>query len=371
MKRAIVVGTGAIAAEHARAYRDPAINNDAELVAVVDVDERRARTYASEHEVSEVYATLDEALSQEKPDLVHICTPPWLHAEQSIAALESGSWVICEKPPCASLAELAAIEDAELRTGRYCSTVFQWRYGSGMRYVHDGLARGDFGRPLVAVCNTLWYRGPEYFSVPWRGKWETEVGGPTVGHGIHIMDSLLWLLGDWVDLSARTATLDREIEVEDVSVATIRFASGAIASVTNSLLSPRQETYLRIDCQLGTIETTGLYSVSNDDWRWTGLPSRVDLGTAGVVDEKRSAGSDAEFLIPDNIEMTHARLIGTVYAAIANGTPPLTTGVERRQTIDLLASIYKSAATGEIVRAGSIGPGDPFFASMHPSVEHS
>lgn len=369
MKRAIVVGTGAVAASHAQAYRDPRIRESSELTAVVDIDETRARSYAAEHGVPHVYATLDDALSGEQPDLVHICTPPWLHSEQSLAALASGAWVLCEKPPCASLAQLDAIEHAERSSGCYCATVFQWRYGSGMAYVHRALKAGQFGRPLLAVCNTLWYRGPEYFSVPWRGKWKTEVGGPTVGHGIHLMDSLLWLLGDWADVSARTATLDRDIEVEDVSVATIRFESGALATVTNSVLSPRQETYLRVDCELGTIEATGLYSVTNKDWRWTGVPSTVDLGTAGQVHEKREGGSKAQFAIPEETPMTHAEEILSIYDCMANSTAPLTTGRERRRTVDLIASIYKSASTGRIVGAGSIVDSDPFYRSMHPVTE--
>lgn len=369
MKRAIIVGTGAVSTSHAQAYGDPKIRERAELTGVVDIDESRARAYADEHGVPNVYATLEDALSAERPDLVHICTPPWLHAEQSIAALASGAWVLCEKPPCASLAELDAIERAERSSGTYCATVFQWRYGSGMAYVHHALSAGEFGRPLVAVCNTLWYRGPEYFAVPWRGKWKTEVGGPTVGHGIHLMDSLLWLLGDWSDVSARTATLNRDIEVEDVSVATIRFSSGALATVINSVLSPRQETYLRIDCELGTIEATGLYSVTNKDWRWTGVPSTVDLGTAGAVTEKHAGELKAEFSIPVETPMTHAGEILAVYECMADGRAPLTTGRERRRTVDLIASIYKSASTGQIVRAGSIVDTDPFYPSMHPVAE--
>src|SRR5690606_28015060 len=109
--------------------------------------------------------------------------------------------------------------------------------------------RGMLGRPLVAICHTLWYRDAPYYAVPWRGKWETELGGPTMGHGIHAMDHLLYLLGDWTEVRAQVATLDRAVEVEDVSMALVRFANDAHASIVNSVLSPRQETYLRIDYQ--------------------------------------------------------------------------------------------------------------------------
>src|SRR5205823_3514473 len=155
------------------------------------------------------------------PEIVHICTPPGTHTPLVLQCLNAGAWVFCEKPLCASLAELDRIEQAEQRTGRYVASVFQNRYGAGATHLKGLIERGELGRPLVAICHTTWYRPPSYYDVPWRGKWETELGGTTMGHGIHEIDLTLTLLGRWREVRATMGTLDRQIEVEDVSMAIV------------------------------------------------------------------------------------------------------------------------------------------------------
>jgi len=369
-KRALIVGTGNIARAHARAYEDPDIAARAELVAAMDIVPEQARTFAGEFGNPRVYTDLDEALSVEKPDLVHVSTPPDVHAEISMKAMRAGAMVLCEKPLCASLEELDAIQRTEAETGRYCASIFQWRYGSGMQHVKRQIEAGTLGRPLVAVCNTLWYRDHAYYAVPWRGKWSTELGGPTMGHGIHIMDAFLWLMGPWTEVTAKVGTLDRDIEVEDVSMAIVRFESGAMATVVNSILSPRQETYLRLDFQKGTIEATGLYSVSNDDWKWTAAPSVIDLGAAGSRkaaenQDDGAAREDEWSMIGPDIPGSHTEQIRAIYNDLDSGTRPLTSGDQSRQTISFLTAIYKSAFTNRTVFAGEIGTDDPFYRSLH------
>ncbi|MFP4113439.1 MAG: Gfo/Idh/MocA family protein [Spirochaetales bacterium] len=378
MKRALIVGTGGIAQAHAVAYSEPDISAQAQLAAVVDVDRDRAAAFAEQFGSPRIYTDLNQALTAETPDLVHVCTPPGVHAEQSVAALRAGAWVLCEKPLCASLRELDEVRRAEEETGRFCTTVFQWRFGSGMQHVKRQIDAGVFGKPLVGVCNTLWYRDHAYYDVPWRGKWSTELGGPTMGHGIHIMDSFLWLMGEWTEVTAKVGTLDRDIEVEDVSMAIVRFASGAMATIVNSVLSPRQETYLRLDFQRATVEATGLYSVGNADWRWTAAPRVIDMGAIGSRGADGAEPADAESAedvaartqvewsrIGPEVAASHTEQIRALYRDMANGSRPLTSGNEARKTISFLTAIYKSAFSGATVKAGEITENDPFYASLN------
>lgn len=371
-KRAIILGTGGIAKAHAYAYEDDEIAGQAELVAVADVDASRGREFAAEHGVRSTYDDPTEALAAERPDLVHVCTPPGVHAELSIAAMEAGADVLCEKPLCASLADLDRIQEVETRTGRTCAVVFQWRYGSGMRHVKRQIEAGVLGKPLVAVCNTLWYRDHDYYAVPWRGKWSTELGGPTMGHGIHLMDSFLWLMGDWAEVTAKIGTLDRDIEVEDVSAAIVRFANGALATVVNSVLSPRQESYLRLDFQKGTVEATGLYSVSNADWRWSAAPSVIDLGAAGATRAGGAEASDADSGVEAawsdigaEVPASHTEQIRAYLRDLSEGTSPLTAGDEARRTLSFLTAVYRSAFVGTTVRPQDVTPDDRFYASLN------
>lgn len=349
--RAVLAGTGAIGDAHMRAVE--ATHGRVKLVGAADLDAQRVRDFAARFHIPDTFADYATMLRATQPDLVIVATPPGQHSAMSIAAMEAGAWVLCEKPLCGSLAELDAIQASEARTGRYTACVFQMRFASSTAHLRDLADSGQFGRPLVAVCNTLWFRDAAYYAAPWRGTW-AELGGPTMGLGIHAMDHLLHLLGDWTEVRAIAGTLDRAIEVEDVSMALVTFANRAVASVVNSALSPRQETYLRLDYQKATVELTHLYSYARDNWRLTLTSEAHDEGLLQAWQR-----------FPPDIGSTHAAQLRALVADMDAGRRPLTSGGEARRTIELLTAIYKSAFTGEIVRAGSIRSGDPFYAGVH------
>ncbi|GII31869.1 Gfo/Idh/MocA family protein [Planotetraspora mira] len=198
--RAVLVGVGGIArSAHLPAVR--ALAGAVELVAVTDIDGHQAARFAAEHRVPRVHADLTTMLDKETPDLVLVATPSATHAAIAVECLDAGASVYCEKPLCASLAEHDAILAAERRSAGWCVPVFQWRSGSAARHLRDLLAAGSLGRSLLALCHTLWYRGPDYYAVPWRGRRDTEIGGATTTQGIHAIDLLLWLLPDWEEVS--------------------------------------------------------------------------------------------------------------------------------------------------------------------------
>jgi predicted dehydrogenase len=324
-----------------------------ELAAAMDIDADRVDAFCETHSIPGKYTDAQEMLEKERPRLVHIATPPNTHCELSVMSLEAGAWVLCEKPLCASLAEMDRIEEAERRTGNYCSSVFQWRFGSGGQHLKRLIEVGALGKPLVCTNLTTWYRTPAYYAVPWRGRWETELGGCSMGHGIHAMDFMLWLLGEWAEVRAMMGTLDREIEVEDVSMASVRFANGAMASIVNSVLSPREESYLRLDFQKATVELTHLYRYTNADWRYSIPP--------GAAYEEELARWQT---IPDEIPSSHATQLAAFLNSMERNKRPLVSGPGVRGTIEFLASLYKSAITGQPVHRGSITPADPFYYAM-------
>jgi predicted dehydrogenase len=353
--RAILVGTGSVADAHVRAIEET--HGRVRLVSAVDTDAERVKAFCQRHQVPAARTDYRVALREDAPDLVLIAAPPAVHTAMSIAAMEAGAWVFCEKPLCASLAEFDRIAEAEQRTGRYTACVFQQRFVSSPAHLRRLAAEGLLGRPLVAVCHTLWFRDAGYYAVPWRGKWNTELGGPTMGLGIHAMDHLLHLLGDWAEVRALAATLDRDIEVEDVSMALIRFASGALASVVNSALSPRQETRIRLDFQRATVELTHLYAYTRDNWQLTLAPT--------AAAEEGNALLQAWQNFPPDHGSTHAAQFAEFLADRDAGRRPLTSGDDARRTLELLTALYKSAFTGRPVARNSITPGDPFYTALH------
>lgn len=351
MIRVAIIGTGNIAAAHVKGLGE---NQDrAELVAASDLDTTRGEGFCREKGIPRFYDSTERMLEIERPGLVCLCTPPSTHMKLAIAALEAGAWVLCEKPLCGSLAELDRIQDAERRTGNRCACVFQQRFGSGTSHLRELMAAGRLGKILIGLCHTLWYRPHSYYAVPWRGKWATELGGPTVGHGIHAMDQFLYIMGPWETVQASTGTLDRNIEVEDVSLAIAKFQNGAMASIVNSVLSPREETCLRLDFQRATVELKHRYGYTNADWTYTPV--------AGVGEEEVASWRN----LPLERSATHASQISSLLDDIEADREPLTAGDNARATIEFLTAIYKAALTGSEVARGTIRSGDPVYEAFH------
>lgn len=347
-----VVGTGGIAGFHAEDIAR--LGGRARIVAAVDTDPTRLAAFCEEWAVPRSYPDLAALLDAERPDLVDLATPPGLHAPQAVACLERGLVVWCEKPPALSLAELDRIAQAEAAGSGRFAAVFQHRFGSGAQRLRGLVAAGDpaLGPPMTAVCHTLWYRDDDYFSPPWRGRWQTEGGGPTMGHGIHQIDLLRYILGDWQQVQAVAVRRARPTRTEDLSAAIVTFESGAVATVVNSLLSPRETSYLRFDFAHATVELTHLYGYRDEDWRATPAP-----GNAEQLAAAWQAG-------PSGQPSGHAAQLSTVLGAIESGAPPPVTTPDARATMELLAAIYAAAFTGRPVTRGQLGPDSPFYHRM-------
>jgi predicted dehydrogenase len=346
-----ITGTGSIAQAHIAALS--ALRNEATVVAVTDIDTARSRAFAGKYGIAASYDTLAELLASARPALVHICTPPGSHAELALSCLQAGSSVLVEKPPALSLAELATVAQAQGQDGPWLGTVFQHRFGSGARRLRTLISAGALGRPLLAVCHTTWFRDQDYFNVPWRGRWDTEGGGPTMGHGIHQMDLLTYLLGEWTEVSAVVRRQARQMQTEDLSLAHVTFASGAVASVVNSVLSPREESYLRLDFEKVTVELTHLYGYNDENWTITPAP--------GSEAEVRQAWGAGEY----GTASGHAAQLAAVLAALRERSAPPVTAAEALTTMRLVAGIYASAFLGRPVSPGDLGPQSPFYHRMN------
>lgn len=361
----VLVGTGAIAGAHAGAVAEHA--DRAVVVGAVDLDGARAAAFADRHGVehhgTDLGGVLEAARRGGPVDLVLICTPPASHVPLAVEALESGVPVLLEKPPALSLAEVDDLLDVSRRTGVDVGVVFQHRFGAAALRAQRLLGTGGatpgtgpdgpppLGRALVATCQTLWFRDPAYFAVPWRGRWAVEGGGPTMGHGIHQMDLLLALLGPWSEVTAMAGRQARVTDTEDVSAAVVRFESGALASVVASLVSPRETSVVRVDAEHATLELEHLYGYTDEHWTFTPAPGREDLAAAWVTD-------------PGAPPSGHAVQIGAVLDALDAGLPLPVPLAVARTTLELVAAVYASAFTGAPVRRGEIGPGHAFHARM-------
>jgi predicted dehydrogenase len=347
--RIAIVGTGGIANSHAKAVTS--LPDRAELVAAVDVDLDRAKEFATKWDVPAVYPSLTELLAAGGVDLVHLCTPPSSHVPLAAECLAAGVDVLVEKPPTLSLDELDVLLEAERASSAQVACIFQHRFGSGAVRLRELMADGILGRPLVALCNTTWYRDDAYFAVPWRGTFEVEGGGPTMGHGIHQYDLLLSILGPWEKVTALAARQARPTQTEDVSLALVTFENGAVASIVNSLVSARQTSQLRFDYENATVELEHLYGYTNPDWTVTAAPGQESVSAAWSTD------------LPD-VASGHAAQLAAVLDALTAGAPAPVTLAEARNTVELAAAIYASAFTDKPIRRGELTRGSSYAERM-------
>lgn len=350
--RVLLVGAGQVA-EDSHLPGLAALGDRVTLAGVCDPDPARARALAGD---APCFTDVDRALDAVGPDLVLIAAPPAVHADLAVRCLHAGSWVVCEKPPARSLAELDRIAAAEVRTGLPCAFVFQQRFGATAQLLHDPRARAVLGEVRAAAALTQWFRGPGYYEVPWRGRWSDEGGGALSSLGIHALDLALWLSGPWTEVAALAGSVARDIEVDNLSGAVVRLDGGGLLTVVTSALSPRQESRIRLDYDDATVELVHLYRYANADWRLT-----VRDGVAADRREElerfwRERGPDPA--------TQYAGLFAAVLDARDRGEAPPCSGTDGRAAFELVTACYASALTGRAVRRGDIGPGSPFHTAL-------
>ena len=351
-----VIGAGDISHSHLLAYRSRANRELARVVAIADVDEARAKAQAATYEIERTYTDVAQMLADPEVQAVSICTPPFLHVEQSIAALRAGKHVICEKPVSPTLAGLDAIAAAERESGRTFAGVFQHRVGQGAQQVKALIEAGRFGRLRFGLSETLWQRDEAYYSVWWRGTWEKEAGGVTMGHGIHSIDMLAWLMGEPASIVADAATAKLDIQVEDTSAATVRFSSGAVGQIVVTVNAQDNRSRLEIfGDDLQAVSSESPYDPTREPFRFSSLdPAAAER-----------ARDEANVLFPDETKYLHVGIVNDFLRAIVDGRPAIVTVDECRRSMQLITGLYKSAMTGARV-AFPIARDDPFYSQIPP-----
>jgi predicted dehydrogenase len=341
-----IIGFG-IGRMHLEGYR--ALPGLYDVRAVVDLDPAR-RSAAAEFGVPETPADIAAVLGRGDIAVVDICTPPATHLALAQAALAAGHHVVCEKPLVGSLAECDRLGEAARRARGVLMPVFQYRWGDGLRRLQRLVARGVTGPLHAATVETHWRRGADYYAVPWRGRFATELGGCLTTHAIHAHDMLRLVAGEYAEVFALTATRINPIEVEDCAAAAARMASGALVTLSVTLGAAKESSRLRfVFGNLLAESSLAPYAPGDDPWSFT----PADDATAARIEEEMAG-----------FEPAPARFAGqfaAFHAALATGAPPPVTWADARASLELLTALYHSAATGQRVML-PIGAGHPAYA---------
>ena len=221
MKSAII-GLGVIAPVHADALK----RINADITCVCDIDEEIAKKFVeTQNLTAKIYTDYKEMLDKEEIDVVHICTPHYLHAEMCIYALNNNINVLCEKPLCIKLEDIDKIIEAVNNSSAQLGVCLQNRYTSINRYVKELISDDKVIDGFGAV---LWARDRDYYdSAEWRGKWATEGGGVVINQALHTLDLLQWFCGMPSSVNASISNVNHEyIEVEDTARARFVYNGG-------------------------------------------------------------------------------------------------------------------------------------------------
>ena len=225
-----ILGAGMVAEYHLNAIQECA-DQGARLVGVGHYNPARYEEISERFGVPS--SSYDELLADPAVDAVCICTPSGQHAQQAIAAASSGKHVLVEKPMALSLADADAMIAACRENGVQLGVCLQRRAEPLFRRVHDAIHGGDLGEITLGVVTMPYFRDePYYAQAEWRGTWAMDGGGVLMNQGIHIIDLLLWFLGDPVEVHAFADSRHRSVEIEDTAGAVLRFANGTVATIT-------------------------------------------------------------------------------------------------------------------------------------------
>lgn len=328
-----IVGAGGISQRHFEGYTEAGAN----VVAFADPSEPMRAIRETEWR-ARGYADFASMLEGEKLDAISICTPNAYHAPTALAALERGIHVLCEKPLSLDLAACDAMIEAAHAAGVVLQTGHHLRSSplvmTAKRLIEDGkIGNVTFMRLRQAHD---WGGAQQVRGV--FGSREASGGGTLLDNGCHMMDLARHFGGDVESIYALMTTRKFDIEVEDTSVATLHFESGALGSVENAWTATGWEESFFVYGTQGALECSNRLGKAR--LRYVNR----DFGADGWADVNETwyefAGTDTG----------HRRGVRNFLTSVTEGAPVICTGEDGRESVRLVLAAYESARTGQSVK---------------------
>ena len=331
-----VVGCGRISANHFGSIVEH--KDHAELVAVCDIDPAALSEITAKSDVKG-YSSLTDLLLHSDAEVVALCTPSGLHPQQAVEIARAGRHVMTEKPMATRLADgKRMVHDCDA-AGVHLFVVKQNRLNPTLQLLKSAIANNRFGRIYMVTVNVFWSRPQAYYdSARWRGTWEF-VGGAFMNQASHYVDLLDWLIGPIESVHAYTATLARNIEVEDTGVANVKWRNGALGSVSVTMLTyPKNlEGSITILGEKGTVKLGGVAVNEIQHWEF----ESADESDANI----RQASYDTTSVYG----FGHPRYYENVINVLRGVGEPGTDGREGLRSLETLIAMYISARDGRRV----------------------
>ncbi len=317
--------------------------SNVEIVAVCDNKEDRAAKMAEKYGCK-YYLDYKEMILTEKPMVVHICTPHYLHHSMTVFAAENGMHVVTEKPMAIKYEDAAQMVNRCDENNVTLSVMFQNRYNKAVGFIRDEIKSNRLGKPLAGNIILTWARSDDYYSKSdWKGTWDKEGGGVIIDQAIHSLDLLRHMIDKKpVKVEANIDNRRHQmVQVEDVAEGIVEFEDDFLLSFyTMNYFTFDAPIQIMIHCEKGTAKI---------------------VGDEGYIDYKDGRNTTIKLLDEDKIDYgegvkrywgyCHYLEIEKIYDAIINKKDVEVSGKECLHTQKLINSIYESGGkNGEVVK---------------------
>ncbi len=331
-----IIGCGRISYNHIDAIQNAP---HAELVAVCDIIESRAKDAAQRTGLKKWYTDIETMLDSEKIDVCCILTPSGMHCEHTCIVANHKVNVLCEKPLDVTKEKMERMikccRDNNVKLG----AIFQRRTYDGAIRTKEVIEQGELGIVSMADASLKYYRNQEYYdSGEWRATWEFDGGGALMNQGIHGIDMISWIMGGIKSVYACCKTLAWDIEVEDTAVAMVKFKNGAIGVIQGTTAA-----YPGLDTVFSFQGTRGSISFGDDDFYYWQLENS-EIERPEVVGSM--GGKNCQY---NTTNFGHTHLVEDMALAVLEDRDPMITGEEAKKSVEIILAIYESARTGKEV----------------------
>ncbi len=353
MLNVAIIGAGGISRTHAETYKK--FSDRCQLKALSDTYPEKAQAKKDELGLHvEIYDDYKKMLEDDSLDLVSVCTPPYTHSQITVDCLNAGKHVICEKPMASSLAECDAMLQAVKKNGKNLAIIAQNRFRNPIQKLKMILDSGLAGNILAAHVESFWWRGHCYYDLWWRGTWEKEGGGCTLNHAVHHIDMFQWMMGMPKEVRAiMTNVAHDNAEVEDLSMAILKYDNNALAQITSSVVHHGEEQQLVFQGEKARISFP--WKVYASKSRSNGFPDR-DPDTEKEINEKYESLPNLQYELYEGE-------FDNMLTAIETGSEVLVSGEEGRKTMELITAIYQSATFDTTVHL-PLDSSSPFYTAQ-------
>jgi predicted dehydrogenase len=361
---AAFVGGGFMARVHSRASRAAG----ARLFAISSSSPLSAQSAARELRIDGSFDSLEDLLSDESIDVVHVCTPNSTHADIVRSVLAAGKNVICEKPLAVSVADAVALVDQAENAAVVTAVPFIYRFYPMVREARERIRNGDLGRILTIQGSYTqdWLLSPDDYD--WRV--DEKVGGPSRAFadiGSHLCDLLEFVLGERIiRLNATTSRAfdqrgqNRSVATEDIVTVIFETASGALGTLMVSQVAPGRKN--RLAFEIAGTQATVAFDQEQPESLWLGgrSTSQQLVRAPGVLHPEAERLSVLPAGHPQGYQDAFNAFVADVYSTIRSGERPegVPTFADGLRAAELTAAVQQSAEQLSWIDVGAVRPAD-------------